>query len=113
MENQPMSRRMALRAKKYLALPIQSILGSLKNSIIRFYFPSLDSRRFQIVPESTGDPGGGEPAILPVRGLRTNPPQIRKKTGGAGFRVPERPKCLIWPCVAFFTGGTGKTVSGQ
>src|SRR5260221_11950554 len=104
MENQPMSRRMALRAKKYLALPIQSILGSLKNSIIRFYFPSLDSRRFQIVPESTGDPGGGEPGIFPILNWRSKPPEVREKTGGAGLRGPVLPKSLIRPVVPLSPG---------
>src|SRR6516164_3318653 len=52
MADQPMSSKRALNPKKYLALPIQSILGCLKSSIMPFLrFPSLDSMGFRFVPD--------------------------------------------------------------
>jgi hypothetical protein len=49
-EVHPARRRMPLKAKKYLALPIQSMLGCLKSSIIPLLLPFL---RLQGVRESS------------------------------------------------------------
>src|SRR5260370_39311847 len=96
---------MPLKAKKYLALPIQSMLGCLKSSIIPLLLPYHRLQVFGKVPgakPATQGIGICEENLLPAR-LDSN--------GTLAPALLVRPKCSIRPDGPASSGDTGKSFS--